>query len=390
MVALGISLLSSSSLQAGLYNSEEPLPGPLVAESGVKPLGFSQFEDLLSSLVSIGIDKTGVQTPLSDSPKRRQYLARTQELQARARTGRLTVQERVDWSAYLIRLRKYDEAVQVLEPVAAQERSNFMLFANLGTAHQLAGRLDRALGYLQQVKLLWPSSWPGWTTQQLAWFRTAEKYHLELVKLRYREIAGRPAGRTLAHETLDDLFQVRFVGEGARYEPGELADQERAKLPPDALAIVQQLVIWLPDDTRLYWQLGELYNASGDVGAAAKILDDCVGNVRRFSAPELRAHRLIVQEAKPKTTSPLLDLPPDRVGASAENAPAHDSSGSWLPAFGQLVVVGGLAALAVAVLGYFQVREMRRRRRSSRSGFPAGQDAAANRRTSGWKAGPTG
>jgi tetratricopeptide (TPR) repeat protein len=363
--ALGLSLLSSSLVRAGLYNTEDPLPGPMVSESGVKPLGFSQFEDLLLSLIGIGIESP-LGSKQSDSPKRKQYLAREKELEGKARTGRITVQERVNWSAYLIRLRKYEEAVQVLEPVAAQERQNFMLFANLATAHQLAGRLDRALGYLQQVKLLWPGSWPGWTTQQLDWFRTTEKYHLELVKLRYRESAGRPTRRSLAHETLDDLFHVRFVGETGRYEPGKLANQERAKLSADALAILQQLVLWLPDDTRLYWQLGEMYNANGDIGAAAKIFDDCVGNVRRLSAPDLRAHRLVVQEARPKASSPLVDLAPDRAAGSAENTPAQESSGSWLPERGQLIIVGSLVALAVAVLGYFQIRELRRRRKSVR------------------------
>jgi tetratricopeptide (TPR) repeat protein len=283
-------------------------------------------------------------------------------LQAKALMGRITLQERVDWSAYLIRLRKYDEAVQVLDSAATQERQNFMLFANLATAHQLAGRLDRALAYLQQVKLLWPASWTGLTKQQLDWFRTAEQYHLELVKLRYRELAGRPTGKTAAHETLDDLFHVRFVGESGQYEAGKLAERERAKLPADALAVVQQLSIWLPDDTRLYWLLGELYNAKGDIEAAAKIFDDCVGNARRFSAADLRAHRLIVQEAKPKVANSLLDVAADR-GSAPQHAPPRESAASWLPDRRQLVAVGSLAALAVAIFGYFQIREMRRRRR---------------------------
>ena len=29
------------------------------------------------------------------------------------------------------------------------------------------------------------------------------------------------------------------------------------------LGVVQQLVVWLPDDLRLYWLLGEVYNAQG-------------------------------------------------------------------------------------------------------------------------------
>jgi tetratricopeptide (TPR) repeat protein len=367
-IILGMFLLNGSQLRAGLYNAGEPLPGPVVKERGVQALGFSQFEDVLSSLIAIGVEQAPG-SKLTDSPQRKHYLSRAEELQAKARTGRLTLQDRVNWSAYLMRLRKYDEAVQALEPVMAEARQNFMVTTNLATAHQLAGHLDRALVYLQQLKDLWPQTWPGFTKQQLEWLRTAEKYHLEIVKLRYREVAQRSPGRAPAHETLDDLFHgaqgpVRFVGESGQYEAGKLAKSERAMLPPDALAIVQQLIIWLPDDTRLYWLLGELYNADGDVEAAAKIFDDCVGNVRRFSAPELREHRQIVQEAKPKAAIVVLEPVTERPGMPAPSPPQPGSLPNWLPDTGQLVAVGGIAALAVLALGYFQIREMRRRRRS--------------------------
>ena len=50
---------------------------------------------------------------------------------------------------------------------------------------------------------------------------------------------------------------VRFANDGGIYQPGALATAERAKLPPDAIAIVQQLLLWYPTDSRLYWLLGE-------------------------------------------------------------------------------------------------------------------------------------
>lgn len=367
-IAFSVCLFSSSFLRAGLYNTAGPFEGPAAVEGAAKALSFSQFQDLLSTLLAIGVEQP-FGSKQSDSPTRKHYLARAEELQSKLRSGGITVQERVNLSAYLIRLRKYEEAVQILEPVAAQERRNFMLFANLATAHELAGRLDRALAYLQQVKLVWPTAWLGVTKQQLNFFHAAESYHLELVKQRYREAAAASPGRRGGQETLDDLFHgatgpVHFVGETGRYEAGKLASLERAKLPSEALAIVQQLVLWLPDDTRLYWQLGELYNAHGDTEAAAKIFDDCVGNTRRFSAPDLRAHRLVVQEAKPKAVGPVFDLATDRLDTAAAKAPVSGSLPSWLPDLGQLVAVGGVTGLAVILLGYFQIREMRRRRKS--------------------------
>jgi tetratricopeptide (TPR) repeat protein len=341
-----MSLLCSTTVQAGLYNTAEPMEGPEMTSGVAKPLSFLHFQDVFTGLFGIGNERPA-------STERKRYLARTSELQARLRTGAITVEERVNLAAYLVRLRQYEEAVQVLTPAAAQERRNFMVFANLATAHQLAGRLDRAVLYLQQAKDLLPQEWPGLTKEQLGWYRQAEKYHLALVKARLRETGT----RTKAPESLDALFggdqgAVHFVGESGQYEAGKLAAAQRAKLPKDALAAVQQLVLWLPDDTRLYWLLGELYNAEGDVAAAAKVFEDCVWS-RRFDAAALREHRKVVQAAKPKAEPLVLEAEAPK---SAEDSP------SWLPSTRQLLLVGGGAALVIVGLAYLQIREMRKRR----------------------------
>src|SRR5207249_890048 len=113
-------------------------------------------------------------------------------------------------------------------------------------------------------------------------------YQLKLVRLRQRQ--PRDA------QELDDLFGVRFVGEGNQYEPGKLAAAQRKQLPSDAVAIVQQLALWLPADGRLLWQLAELANAHGDVKTAAAIMDGCVTEFA-MSSPELRQHRQLTREA---------------------------------------------------------------------------------------------
>jgi tetratricopeptide (TPR) repeat protein len=327
-----------------------------MAEGGIRALTFSHFRDALSDLRTIGLE----QPPIS--PKRKHYLARRDELLAKDRRGNLTVEERVNLSEYLIRLGQYEKAVEVLTPTAAQERRNFMVFANLATANQYAGRLDRAIGYLPTVRDIWPQEWPGLSKEQLEWYRRVEKYHLDLAKLRYREIAG----GAKPPNSLDNLFgTVRFVGESGQYEAGTLAAKEREKLPKDALAIVQQLQMWLPEDTRLYWLIGELYNAEGDVEAAAKIFDDCVWG-RRFDNTELREHLKIVQAAKPKAGP--LEFEP-RAASSGQKAEPKDLDArpSWLPETKQLILVGGVAGLLVLGLVYLQVREFRRRRKQSRS-----------------------
>lgn len=346
-----LGLMVSTAAQAGLYNPAEPAVGPAASAPAIKPLPFSQLRDLVLTTLQFGIESPA-------SPARQQYLTLKETLERKARRGSLTVDERIQLSAILIRLRQPEEAVQLLTPTATQERRNFMVLANLAMAHQRAGRLDRALSYLEQVQDVWPTSWPGLSPEQLQWFHEAEKYHLRLVRLRYRESLQARAGAARPSEKLDDLFgkdsgPVQFIGESGQFEPGKLASREQAKLPPRALALVQQLVLWLPEDTRLYWFLGELYNAEGDLEAAAKIFEDCVWS-RRYDAPELKAHRQLVQEAAPRSAPLALESEPV-LAQEAEPAP------SWLPDKRKLSIAGIFVAAVVLLFGYLQIREFRRR-----------------------------
>jgi tetratricopeptide (TPR) repeat protein len=345
VAAAGIAfVLLPATSRAGLYNTAEQVVEPSPGPNGVKAIPFRLFQQTLTDLQNIAIDKP-------DNPIRERYVSRRDALQAKERQGALTVEERVNLGAYLIRLRQYDEAIQVLRTASAQDPRNFMVLANLGTAYQLRGELPSAAQYLsdglQQV------SWdrPGWSKDQQKWYRRAETYHRKLVRLRGRE-ALQGGGRAKPPETVDALFDdgaeppqpVRFVGDDGRYEPGKLAAAERAKLPKDAVAIVQQLLIWLPDDTRLYWLLGELLNAEGDVESAQRILDDCVWT-RAYPSEELKKHRQVLAAA----------LPPPEAAAPAPAA--------WVPDSRHLIPVGVVAGLLIAGLAYLQIREIRRRRR---------------------------
>jgi hypothetical protein len=156
--------------------------------------------------------------------------------------------------------------------VARKNTEHFRLAANLGTAFQLSGDLERAASYLEEAVRLAPEK-----------LRAVEEWHLKLVRLRLKE--GRAA------VALDDLFGVKYAG-----EPAKLADAERKKLPENAVAVVQQLALWLPADGRLLWQIGELANAHGDVRTAAAILDGCVTEFA-LNSPEARKRRQVYRAA---------------------------------------------------------------------------------------------
>jgi len=318
----------------------------------VKPIPFSLFRpNVLEDLLQIGSPQ------LPESKMRKGFLAARDHLQAKSRREELTEEEKVNLSGYLVRLRQYQEAVDLLTPVATRDCRNFMIFANLATAEQQAGQLERAVNHLEQALDVWPQEWQNLNAEQLRWYQQAEKYHLILVRHRWTQTRrSAPAQPGLDPLFVKDGQPVRYVGDGGQYEAGKINAVQQAKLPPDAMAIVQQLLIWLPDDTLLYWQFGELLNASGDTASAARVLDDCVWR-RRLDAPDLKQHRQIVTEAA-QSKSQESDLSSE----PGEQASSSASAYSWLPDRNKLLVAGTIFALIVVILVYFQVREIRRRR----------------------------
>jgi hypothetical protein len=343
----------------------EPAEAPHFAGPYPPALPFSQYRDLISSLVSLN---------RPTSPMARRYQQEVSRLQSRYREGQLGQAELASLGAYLLRLRRYDEAVELLTAAARSNPQNFVLKANLAAAYECQGRLDRALPYLQEALAIWPSTWPGLNEEQLSWYKEAERYHLGLLRSRYRE-SLHAANKRQSAPHLDAILvsgnePVRFVGPSGAYEAGKLAPKEKQKLSKNTLPIAQQLSLWLPDDSRLYWLVGELYNADGNVEAARKILEDCVWS-RRLDSPELRRHRLVLQEATPtkkaddfeslvKTESPGSDSAASR---NTQDSLVGTEPIAWLPGTLKLAVVAGAASVVVIILIYLQLREMKRKRR---------------------------
>jgi hypothetical protein len=257
-------LFVPSTAQAGLYYSGE------------------QYAELPSRLRGFLIDHralraTGVERPrdLPVSPLRDNYLAAANRFEQLAKMRALTPDEAADLGAVYVRLGKTDKALGVLLPAARKNSEHFRLAANLGTAFQVAGDLERAAEYLTESIRLAPEK-----------LKLFEEYHLKLVRLRLKE--GRAANTFTA---VDDLFGVKYTG-----APGVMPDEVAKQLAPDAVAIVQQLALWLPADGRLLWQLGELANVHGEVRTAAAILDGCVTEFA-LGAADLRKRRQLLRAA---------------------------------------------------------------------------------------------
>jgi tetratricopeptide (TPR) repeat protein len=347
-LALGLFFAAISQVSAGLYDPSHPT-SELVSERGVRALPFELFRDVLNEIRNIG---DSVRTPKA----RTEYLERRAALLRRG-PATLSPNELVELAFAEQRLRQPDDALKTLRQAQGRDQRSFWVQADLGAVYQATNQLQEAAPIVTAARDSFPEPWPGGKVAG-DWFKRMERVQSELLKLRLREGGGRGGGRRSApvHE-VDDLFSVKFVGPSGQYEAGKMADAEKAKLPADAEAVVQQLILWFPDDTRLLWLLGELYNASGDIDSAFAVFQKCVEE-RSYDSPTLRERRKLVKEAR--------DALAEQKQAAAQEA--EKPKESVIPGKGTLWTVGAISGAVFVILGWWQFREVIRRfRRPTRT-----------------------
>jgi hypothetical protein len=252
--------LCAAPVHAGLYYS-----GETYSELPSNWRGFLLDQRTLRNLAVKGTP----QNP--ESPGRTHYLEEAAKLEKKESR---TADETADLGAIYLRLGEPAKALAVLRPAGRAYPNTFRIVANLGTTWQMTGDLQQARAWLEQSVRLAPGK-----------YLQAEELHLKLVRLRLAK-----------GQSLDDLFGVRYVTDMGEYEPGYLAAGERSKLPGKAVALAQQLALWLPADATLLWQLAELANVHGDVKNAAAMMDGCVTQFG-LNDPELRRHRQLMRAA---------------------------------------------------------------------------------------------
>ncbi len=264
--ALLVMVLVAAPARAGVYYS-----GEAFRDLPARWAGYLPDHRLLRS---VGVTDPRGLTPTP--PLRDAYVDSLQKLEAAAKAGDLSADDAADLGALHLRLGQPAKALAVLRPAARRHPEHFRLAANLGTAWQLNGDLGQAVASFEEAVRLAPAP-----------LRAVESLHRRLVQSRRRETSK---------SALDDLFGVAFVGESGAPEAGKLAAAGAKTLPADALALVQQLALALPNDGRLLWQLGELANASGDVRTAANLLDGCVGEFA-LAGDDVRRRREVYRAA---------------------------------------------------------------------------------------------
>jgi hypothetical protein len=281
---------SAAAARAGLYYS-----GETYARLPSRWPGFLLDQRLLRTIAVPPSSKNPASTA------RQQYLERVRQLQDKSAAGNLSADELADLGALYVRLGEPRKAVTLLREAQRRFPEHFRITANLGTAWQVQGDLAQAAAQLQHAVRLAPAT-----------LKPAEQYHLKLVRLRLEE-GKKSAG-------IDRLFDVRFVNSAGKYEPGVWDPAERKKLPANALAMTQQLALWLPADGRLLWLLAELAAVHGDVRSAAAMMDGCVTQFG-LDDPELRRHRSLCRAAA--------DLQPRGTIAEKSVHQGHTGTSLW-------------------------------------------------------------
>jgi tetratricopeptide (TPR) repeat protein len=334
--SLGLQVASAS--LAGVYSLRDEADQPISIE---KPQGPAEFRQRLAQLGSLVTMPAG--QPLKD-----RYLERRHALESRVRQGQVSGDDRLALSAVMMRLGENAHAMSLLRDDPLLVRADPLAAAQLSTLLALEGKYEEAAIYCRQALDAWPVARAPYTPAQLRSCKRSELYALQLYRNRAKERAkGEKNGREP-----DDLFGLRFARSGASYVHGRPTPEDQKKLPGDALGIVEQLLLWMPSDSRLYWQYAELLNAMGNTNQAAQVMDECLWN-RRYDAPLLRQHHQILREALAAAVE---------TGGVALPTPEAAVEVSWRIDRGLVTAVGVLAAMVIVYLAYQQVREYRRKR----------------------------
>jgi tetratricopeptide (TPR) repeat protein len=405
-VAVGIAVLAlfhawTQSASAGVYSNVEP----------AFPLNdklFRQFQELsLIPLRQIG-------GPEAKQSWQKCYKFAGQALeQLKTMPQAFTVEDRLNIGTCLIRMLKFEDAILVLEETSRQDPSNFLVVSTLGTAYMLAGKNELAAGRLGIAMMYWRKPYAELSQSQqeflaenmewkgdhpYGWYARCEQIQYRLAKLRRRELGNiKPlnfndsltkldALSLLVQEPGKDFQPVQFVGPSGKFEPGKIAAAEKAKLPPDAIAVVQQLLIWMPQDLRLYWLLGELMNADGDVDNAEIVFGEMLAKFAvikagKFNDPSPKKWQGLFLEKFPEVGQRLQALreylknrkAPEDVKDADSKKPAQDPgkkpAGTDEPSVAPLKIawqtlVGFGAGMLVAFFATWQFREIKRRRQA--------------------------
>ena len=289
LVAFGIfaaAAILAAPIFASLYQPEEPMAVPVRPDGVGEPLPFEEVRQRMVTLANIGDPRPTTEgKPNRDRAK---VLARVFAFQ---QDRKPTPDELAIHCVDLLRLGNTDpregdpglyvnKAVDLLAPRTRDRVPNYFIHTTLAEVHAARGEFREAIEYHEAALIdsEMPATVKGWTEPQRNWIKKLDSDYLPhylRIRKAEMEVSARKSPETEEPTPLFPLpvknklsEPVRFANDSGQFEVGSLAKVEREKLPPDAVAIVQQLLLWFPTDTRLFWLLAELYAAEGKLDQA--------------------------------------------------------------------------------------------------------------------------
>jgi tetratricopeptide (TPR) repeat protein len=343
------------------------------------------FSGILDDLKSIAIP-----SPLRDPVIRRRYVL--MDAMAGDGSGLRALDQKLNYTNVLIRRNKPDEAVQYLLRMVDEFPDHFLVLSHCASAHFLGSREfhPKAAFYMKKALKQWPKTWDdlkehdqrflenfGWDRKDFEDYRLYETYFERLILHRNDE-EKKLARKEAVPVVVDPIFvdvngkPLRFGNEQGEFEPGQLAQAEKDKLPRNAVEVVEQLLMWKPHDDRLLWLLGEAFNASAVQETVQKTKNELI-----------RSAAAIFKSLDTKSFKQGLDFP-----GKAEIARRHEKlaefvgkmSGPDLPdlklpddqpkndftrdQFWRAIGVSFITGLAVGIFALWQWQEVRRRKQA--------------------------
>lgn len=340
-----VGLIACSPLaSAGIFSPNEPCPFEISPDGTAKPLPLNVFKlylnDRVAALQSASPD---IQPGTTSSPTFKGLVR--QRLAAAPKSPSRT--EMVGLSADLLRLGHHREVIELLKPTIQDRSLDYRLLAHLALAHAALGDWDLAVKRCNDALLDGeaPAELAGTKPEQLKWMLKIDRA--------YTRVWLRAAQRDANPQTKPTDPDVPLLFP-------EIA------MPADAVAIVQQMVLWAPLDANLLWLLGTVHLANGQAEAAFDILEQC--RERKLTWPKFRESHARAEakyRALPKPTAdvPLPTTPPEETDLPPRGWQAIfavvDPTTFALALGGFVLLVSGIVAL--------QVRKWRRNHRTRTS-----------------------
>ncbi|MFO0937093.1 MAG: tetratricopeptide repeat protein [Gemmataceae bacterium] len=345
-----ISLLPQAKQSPFLPNEKSPFQ---IRDGKAVPLEFgSRFDGDFANRMAALSNMLDANPKRQSNPDRDAEFARIKELQAMpdSKTSPLVA---AALAAAYVRVGKSDQAVAILFPYSRGRSATFAVLMNLAHAHATMQDWESALR-THEVALEYDAKdeLKSLSPDQLKWLLNIEKkYYRAWLSWNLKNPKPNPA----TDEPPPIFGPIKWVNAAGEYEPGKLAESEKAKLPADAIAIVQQMRLWNPTDTNLYWLLAELYAADGQLRQAATIFDQCANSLQFSNRKLLMAHREAVNNAVAKLPPESTD---DLLIKGLDSPKPAEEGDNGLPPMNQVIIVSAIALPIVLLLLYLQARKL--------------------------------